>query len=83
MNALETNKVWVYCGNGGDFEFEQERVYWRLWIENNIPNEPFVILPHNDADKAWVIFEAGKNVSFFSLKAPYWIEYKHIKDYVK
>lgn len=82
MSALETNRVWVYCGNGGDFEFEQDRAYWAIWIENNMPNERFVILPHDEADKAWVIFEAGRNISLFALKAPYYIEYKHVKEYI-
>lgn len=79
---METNKVWVYCGNGGDYEFEKDRHYWHLWIQNHLPGERYVIIPHQEADKAWVIFEAGKNISFFALKAPYYIEFKHIKDFI-
>jgi hypothetical protein len=47
-----------------------------------MPNERFVILPHDEADKAWVIFEAGRNISIFALKAPYYIEYRHVKEYI-
>ena len=82
MSALETNRVWVYCGNGGDYEFERDRHYWRLWLTHNMPNEHVVIIPHDEADKAWIIFEAGRLVSFFALKAPYYIEYEHIKEYL-
>jgi len=60
--------VVVYCGNGGDWEFERERYFWRKWIEKNVTPGPFVIKPHEEADKAIVTFEADKWDSFFVLK---------------
>lgn len=72
----------VYCGNGGDFEFEQERVWWRQWIEKNLPGcGPFVIKPHEQGDKAYIIFEAEKWNSVFLLKAPQYISHRLIADY--
>lgn len=71
--------ITVYCGNGGDYEFERDRAWWRLWIENNMPGcGPFIIKPHKDADKAYIIFEASKWNSIFLLKAPQFISQKHI-----
>lgn len=70
----------VYCGNGGDWEFERDRIYWRQWIYENIPAcEHFVIKPHEQADKAYLIFEAEKWNTIFLLQAPQYISQKHIK----
>lgn len=77
------NPITVYCGNGGDYEFERDRHYWRLWIENRIPNSgPFVVKPHEEGDKAYVIFEAEKWNDIFLLQSPEFIEWKHIKEYL-
>lgn len=74
--------ITVYCGNGGDYEFERDRGWWRLWIQKNIPGcGPFVIKPHEEADKAYIIFEAAKWNSIFLLKAPEFITHKHLADY--
>lgn len=72
--------VVVYCGNGGDWEFERERHYWRKWIERNITTDPFVIKPHEEADKAIVIFEASKWDSFFILKKPEYISNETMRE---
>lgn len=73
--------ITVFCGNGGDYEFERDRAYWRKWIEQNIPNSgPFVIKPHEEADKAYIIFEAGRWNDIFLLQAPEYISWRHIKD---
>jgi hypothetical protein len=72
----------VYCGNGGDYEFERDRAWWRKWIEQNLVGcGPFVIKPHEEADKAYIIFEAEKWNSIFLLKAPQFISHKYIADY--
>lgn len=76
MNAIEKNRVWVYCGNGGDYEFENERAYWKQWMKRHMADAEYVIIPHHEGDKAWIIFEAGYNVSVFGLKAPKFITFK-------
>ena len=69
--------ITVYCGNGGDYEFERDRHYWRLWINKYMPTcGPYVIIPHEDADKAYVIFEASKWNDIFLLIAPEYISNK-------
>lgn len=71
----------VYCGNGGDYEFERDRLYWREWIRQNMPKcGPFVIKPHEEAHKAYIIFEAERNNSIFLLKAPQFIQWTHVAE---
>ena len=74
--------ITVYCGNGGDYEFERDRALWRLWINENMPKaHPFVIKPHEDADKAYIIFEAERWNDIFILQAPEFILPKHVKGF--
>lgn len=69
MNT-DLKSITIYCGNGGDYEFERDRHWWRVWIEQNITQSPFVIKPHKDGDKAILVFEADKWHYIFLLKAP-------------
>jgi hypothetical protein len=71
--------ITVYCGNGGDYEFERDRAWWRIWVNQHMPNaDPFIIVPHEDADKAYIIFEAAKWNPIFLMQAPEFISSKHI-----
>ena len=81
------NSVTVYCGNGGDWEYERDRVWWSIWIDRNIPEcwkigssmtAGFKIIPHKDADKAIIEFDDPHNAVIFTLKKPEYIRYKHI-----
>lgn len=81
------NSVIVYCGNGGDWEYERDRVWWSIWIDMNIPEcwkigysttVGFKIIPHRDADKAIIEFDDPHNAVIFVLKKPEYIRYKHI-----
>lgn len=76
------NKVTVYCGNGGDFEYERDRAWWEIWIDRNIPDcwrvsfyttVGFKITPHKEADKAIIEFDNPHNATLFALKAPQYI----------
>lgn len=76
------NSVVVYCGNGGDWEYERDRVQWNIWIANNIAGcwrvgfyttEGFKITPHREADKAIVEFDDPHNAVIFALKKPEYI----------
>lgn len=77
---MASMSVVVWCGNGGDWEFENDRHWWRTWIKKNITNDAFVIKPHDEADKAIVTFEADKWDTFFILKKPDYISRKVIED---
>jgi hypothetical protein len=72
----------VYCGNGGDWEFECDRVYWRQWIGTNIPHCKFIssgcdigfsITAHQQADKAIVHFYHSESALVFCLTSPEYI----------
>lgn len=77
------NSVVVYCGNGGDYEYERDRANWIVWIDQNISGcwriglwcVGFSITPHLDADKAIVKFDDPHNAVIFALKKP---EYIHL-----
>ena len=77
------NSVVVYCGNGGDWEYERERVNWIVWIDQHIPGccrigihgVGFRITPHRDADKATVEFDDLHNAVVFALKKPEYIHH--------
>lgn len=86
---ISMNKVTVYCGNGGDYEFERDRVRWNIWIAEHIPEcgrvgyyttAGFKITPHRDADKAIIQFDNPRNATLFALKAPEYIhtEYEYV-----
>lgn len=77
------NTVTVYCGNGGDYEFECDRARWAGWIAQHIPGcwrvgfyttEGFKIITHKEADKAIIHFDDPHNAILFALKAP---QYMH------
>ena len=70
---MKEHSVVVYCGNGGDYEFERDRNLWRLWVKQNITSDHFIVIPHEDADKAIIVFEASKWVTIFRLKSPEFI----------
>ena len=75
------NKITVYCGNGGDYEYEVNRAWWEMWIAQNISGcrrinyatIGFKITPHRDADKAIIEFDDQPNITLFALKAPQYI----------
>jgi len=83
------NKVTVYCGNGGDYEYERDRAWWEIWISQNIPGcwrvdfnmrrtLGFKITPHRDADKAIIQFDNPRNATLFALKAPEYIDTEYV-----
>lgn len=81
------NSITVYCGNGGDWEYERDRVWWIIWIDKNIPGcwrigsgteVGFKIIPHKDADKAIIEFDDPHHAVIFALKKPEYITAKHI-----
>ena len=76
------NSVTVYCGNGGDYEYERDRAWWEIWIAQNIPGcwrvsfyttIGFKVTPHKEANKAIIEFDDPHNATIFALKAPQWI----------
>lgn len=72
------NSVTVFCGNGGDYEYERDRARWELWINKHISGcwtvghvtVGFKIIPHRDADKAIIEFDVPDNATLFALKCP-------------
>ena len=76
------NKITVYCGNGGDYEYECDCIRWNIWIAEHIPGcrrvgfyttRGFRITPHGEADKAIIEFDNPRNAILFALKAPQYI----------
>ena len=76
------NKITVYCGNGGDYEYECDCIRWNIWIAEHIPGcrrvgfyttRGFRITPHREADKAIIEFDNPHNATLFALKAPQYI----------
>lgn len=76
------HKITVYCGNGGDFEFENERYNWRVWILKCITagKETFEIKPNREADRADIYFENQDDAVLFKLTAPEWMDWRVIAD---
>ena len=76
------NKITVYCGNGGDYEYECDCIRWNIWIAEHIPGcrrvgfyttRGFSITPHREDDKAIIEFDNPHNAILFALKAPQYI----------
>lgn len=65
----------INCGNGGDFEFEQDRIYWVVWITLNIKTTHFKVFSQSGipADKAIVSFANPKHMTMFALMAPTYV----------
>lgn len=63
-------EIVVYCGNGGDYEFERDRFYWRCWLTDHGFNHN--VVPHKEGDKAIIqLYNANEHdVLMFNLKAP-------------
>ena len=85
--ATMVNSTTVYCGlNCGDFEFERDRHYWRMFICQRIKGcfylgnveSGFNIIAHKDADKAIISFDELKNITIFNLIRPTYINLKDI-----
>ena len=71
MTTTATSTL-VYCGNGGDWEFEQERIYWVVWIKSNLKTDRFKVFSQSGipGDKAIVSFADPKLLTMFILSAP-------------
>lgn len=65
----------VNCGNGGDFEFEQDRIYWVVWIHLNMKTDKFKVFSQSGipGDQAIVTFANPKDATMFALKAPKYV----------
>ena len=65
----------INCGNGGDIEFEQDRIYWVVWITLNIKTTHFKVFSQSGipADKAIVTFANPKHATIFALTAPTYV----------
>jgi len=76
--------VTVFCGIGGDWEFERDRYLWAKWIRENVSyaiNPLTQIKPHKDAGKAVIEFESEVDETMFVLSAPKFITYEAIQKY--
>ena len=65
----------INCGNGGDFEFEQDRIYWVVWITLNMKTTHFKVFSQSGipGDKAVVTFADPKQLTKFALIAPTYV----------
>jgi len=74
--------VIVNCGNGGDWEWYNEKSMWEIWIEYNMPDTVFWTgYPDaNSADKLCITFQFPEDDIIFRLKAPTYITYNMIKE---
>lgn len=66
-----TTDVTVYCGNGGDWEWFNERAIISDWLQKNV-TKSFDIRPHKQGDKSIIRFnEDADAVKFFLLYSNY------------
>ena len=72
-DSYAPDSVIVYCGNGGDFEYEHDKHIWISWLTMSFGHSKFVIRPHRDADKAVIYFFDGRDLTWFLLNPPKYI----------
>jgi len=72
--------VIVSCGNGGDWEWMNDKHYWTLWIQQNIPGAKFEtgFCDLCKADEMVVRFKNPHHATIFNLKRPIYISYEDI-----
>lgn len=77
--------VIVKCGNGGDWEWHNERSMWEIWIEYNMPDVVFWtgVNDATAADELCIKFQFPEDDIIFKLKAPIYITYDMIKEICK
>ena len=70
----------VMCGNGGDYEWERDKFFWKTWIQQNMTITGFDIGMHDTcaADQVCIIFDDPEFEIIFKLKAPQWISLRDI-----
>lgn len=72
--------VIVTCGNGGDWEWMNDKHYWELWIKQNITETGFSTGFSDEckADELLIRFDNPHYATLFSLKRPIYIRYEDI-----
>ena len=62
----------IECGNGGDWEFEQDRIFWVTWITLNMKTTKFKVFSKAGipAHMAVISFADPRDLTMFALIAP-------------
>ncbi len=83
--ATDNNTLLVECGNGGDYEFERDRIAWVVWILKNLATKNFRVYAISGipGDKALITFDDPVHTSFFRLAAPQFPEFPSLVEQSK